>query len=98
MDETPAVVYDEDNVNFNIDEFDIVVFTDGCCYRNGKSGSEAGYGVCFKDDYKPSISEKLYGERQTANRAELMAIKRAIEILYDDIVKGKKVIIEKKVD
>ena len=88
-----ARVLNDEDLTLSTDTFDVVAFTDGCCYRNGKTDPVAGYGVCFKDSYKPSIADKLVGERQTANRAELTAIYRTLDVLQDEIKDGKKILI-----
>ncbi|KAJ2579480.1 hypothetical protein IWW49_006615, partial [Coemansia sp. RSA 1797] len=57
----------------------ITVYTDGASSRNGQEGAVAGIGVYFGPDDVRNISEPLVGGRQTNQRAELMAIRRAIE-------------------
>ncbi|KAJ2499070.1 hypothetical protein GGH96_003803 [Coemansia sp. RSA 1972] len=57
----------------------ITVYTDGASSRNGQEGAVAGIGVYFGPDDARNISEPLIGGRQTNQRAELMAIRRAIE-------------------
>tara|TARA_B100001094_G_C18143497_1_gene779270 strand:- start:1145 stop:1762 length:618 start_codon:yes stop_codon:yes gene_type:complete len=67
---------------FNI-ETEICCFTDGGCFNNGKKGAKAGYGVFFSDNDVRNISEKVLC-KQTNNVGELLAIKRALEILIND--------------
>ncbi|KAJ2448449.1 hypothetical protein EV183_005433 [Coemansia sp. RSA 2336] len=59
----------------------ITVYTDGASSRNGQKGARAGIGVYFGDGDPRNISEPLPGDatRQTNQRAELMAILRAIQ-------------------
>lgn len=59
----------------------LVLYCDGACPRNGKSLARAGYGVHFPT--KPELDtfgQLSANELQTNQRAELTAIKRAIEI------------------
>lgn len=56
----------------------LIAFTDGACINNGKRNAKAGIGVYFPNSEYPSISISLSG-KQTNNRAELMAIKLALE-------------------
>ncbi|CAG8837849.1 8624_t:CDS:1, partial [Racocetra persica] len=74
------------------------VWTDGYCYNCkeinskkrflGKLNSIAGVGVFFADNDDRNLSERLPGEIQTNNRAELYAAIRALEIVdkQQDIV------------
>ncbi|KAF8640496.1 hypothetical protein AX17_000158 [Amanita inopinata Kibby_2008] len=55
-----------------------VVYSDGACKGNGKSGSLAGIGVWWGPNDSRNISERCPGE-QTNNRAELLAISRVLE-------------------
>jgi ribonuclease HI len=55
------------------------VYTDGACQNNQASGSaRAGLGVWFGHDDKRNLSERVPG-KQTNQRAELMAVIRALE-------------------
>ncbi|KAJ2402881.1 hypothetical protein GGI23_000390 [Coemansia sp. RSA 2559] len=56
-----------------------VVYTDGASSGNGTSGARAGYGVYFGQGDPRNISAPLEGPRQTNQRAELQAIKSALE-------------------
>ncbi|UNI20317.1 Ribonuclease H [Purpureocillium takamizusanense] len=56
------------------------IYTDGSSLANGKAGSRAGVGVFFGDGDPRNVSERLPGEPQTNQRAELMAILRALQI------------------
>ncbi|KAF7975181.1 hypothetical protein HWV62_10230 [Athelia sp. TMB] len=55
-----------------------VVYSDGACKGNGKSGAVAGVGVWFGPNDPKNISERCPGD-QTNNRAELIAIIRVLE-------------------
>lgn len=56
------------------------IYTDGSSLANGKTGSRAGVGVFFGDGDPRNVSERLDGEPQTNQRAELMAMLRALQI------------------
>ena len=56
-----------------------IVFTDGSCLNNGTKYASGGIGVYFGDDDPRNLSEKLNGEKQTNNRAELTAVIRALQ-------------------
>ncbi|KAI0289770.1 ribonuclease H-like domain-containing protein [Russula brevipes] len=55
-----------------------VVYTDGACSGNGQPGSVAGIGVWWGPNDPRNLCERCPG-RQTNNRAELIAIIRALE-------------------
>ncbi|KAJ3570622.1 hypothetical protein NP233_g4280 [Leucocoprinus birnbaumii] len=55
-----------------------VVYSDGACKGNGQAGSVAGVGVYWGRDDPRNIAERCPGD-QTNNRAELIAIVRALE-------------------
>ncbi|KAI8986838.1 ribonuclease H-like domain-containing protein [Trametes punicea] len=55
-----------------------VVYCDGACRGNGRSGSVAGVGVWWGQDDPRNICERCPGS-QTNNRAELIAIIRILE-------------------
>ncbi|RMZ67282.1 ribonuclease h [Pyrenophora seminiperda CCB06] len=57
----------------------IVVSTDGASRGNGRVGARAGVGVYFGPADSRNVSEPLKGERQTNQRAELVAIARALD-------------------
>lgn len=57
---------------------ELEIWTDGACRGNGKNGAVAGVGVWFGDQDTRNKAEPLPGTRQTNQRAELSAIKRAI--------------------
>ncbi|KAF5628399.1 RNase H domain protein [Fusarium sp. NRRL 52700] len=56
------------------------IWTDGSSLANGQAGSRAGLGVYFGPNDERNLAERLPGETQTNQRAELMAILRALEI------------------
>ncbi|KAG5920621.1 hypothetical protein E4U61_007626 [Claviceps capensis] len=56
------------------------IYTDGSSLANGRAGARAGVGVYFGDADARNVSERLIGEPQTNQRAELMAMLRALEI------------------
>ena len=58
----------------------LVIYTDGSSLANGQKGSRAGLGVYFGDGDARNVAERLRGEPQTNQRAELMAILRALEV------------------
>ncbi|KAJ3070106.1 Ribonuclease H1 [Podochytrium sp. JEL0797] len=58
----------------------IVIYTDGACGGNGKRHAKGGIGVFFAEGDPRNISEPLPGPVQTNNRAELLAIIRALQV------------------
>lgn len=64
----------------------IVVYVDGSSIGNGKTSARAGWGVYFEDPSLHHLNEsrRLPGPIQTNNRAELMALIRAIELSPTD--------------
>ncbi len=59
----------------------VVVYTDGACPNNGKKGAIGGVGVWFGENDSRNVSERLPGEKQTNQRAEIYAAIRALEKL-----------------
>ncbi|KAM3838387.1 ribonuclease H1 [Diretmus argenteus] len=57
----------------------VVVYTDGCCSRNGQKGARAGIGVYWGHNHPLNVAEPLHG-RQTNQRAEIQAACRALEL------------------
>lgn len=58
------------------------VFTDGACSHNGRPGAKAGFAVWFPDHPDLSCAERIPdGHAQTNQRAELAAIRRAVQVL-----------------
>ena len=62
----------------------INVYTDGACQNNGKPDARAGFGIWFGEDDERNTSESFTGQ-QTNNRAELLAIVKALTILREEI-------------
>ena len=62
----------------------IIIFTDGACVNNGKRNAKGGVGIYYQDSVKPNVSICLKGSKPTNNKAELTAIKMAIESCEDD--------------
>ncbi|KAI1809199.1 ribonuclease H-like protein [Poronia punctata] len=60
------------------------IYTDGSSLANGRVGAKAGVGVFFGDNDPRNVSERLQGEPQTNQRAELTAIVRALELTRHD--------------
>lgn len=56
----------------------VVVYTDGCCYCNGRIGARAGIGVYWGPNHPLNVAERLPGH-QTNQRAELLAAYRALQ-------------------
>lgn len=59
----------------------VVVYTDGSSLGNGRKGATAGVGVYFGDSDPRNVSERLQGNPQTNQRAELTAILRALQTI-----------------
>lgn len=57
------------------------VYTDGACSRNGQPDARAAVGVFFGDNHPLNISETLGGRIQTNQRAELMAVFKALLVV-----------------
>lgn len=57
------------------------IYTDGSSLKNGRAGATAGVGVFFGIGDPRNISERLHGEVQTNQRAELTAILRALQVV-----------------
>ncbi|CAG8516780.1 10916_t:CDS:2 [Funneliformis caledonium] len=62
------------------------VWTDGSARSNGKDEARAGVGVYWGENDPRNVSERLPGPRQTNNRAEIMAVIRALETCPDNNV------------
>lgn len=63
-----------------VDDGILRIYTDGSSLANGKVGSRAGLGVYFGEGDSRNLSERLEGDPQTNQRAELKAMERALEI------------------
>ena len=68
----------------------INVYTDGACTNNGKPDARAGFGIWFADNDERNTSESFTGP-QTNNRAELLAIIKALTIMREEIEQGQRI-------
>ncbi|KAF2271920.1 ribonuclease H-like protein [Westerdykella ornata] len=59
----------------------MIIYTDGAAPNNGYAGAVAGIGVYFGPGNPNNVAAPLGAGKQTNQRAELAAIKRAIDIL-----------------
>jgi ribonuclease HI len=71
---------------------DYYVYTDGACSNNGKDNALAGIGIFFGINDSRNISKKIEG-KQTNNTAELSAIIETYNIIENDIINDKKIVI-----
>lgn len=71
------------NSNQSILNFDQIIYTDGSCTNNGKSNSFGGIGVFLKINDSRNISEPLTIDDPTNQKAELIAIHKAVELSTD---------------
>ena len=71
IDETPS--------NENV--YDIIVYTDGACSRNGTKNATAGYGIYFSENNPLNCSVRLTTGKLTNNVAELTAVIEAIKMV-----------------
>ena len=78
-----------ETIEFNPDYY---VYTDGACLNNGNDDAIAGIGIFFGVNDAKNVSKKING-KQTNNTAELSAIIETYNIIKDDILNGKKVMI-----
>lgn len=58
----------------------MIVFTDGACINNGKSNARASWAAVFPENPALDISGLLDDPIQTNNRAEFMAVIKALEV------------------
>ncbi|XP_056420088.1 ribonuclease H1-like [Hyla sarda] len=56
----------------------VIVYTDGCCSKNGRHSARAGIGVYWGPNHPLNVAERLEG-RQTNQRAEIQAACKAVE-------------------
>ena len=73
-----------------MENIEINVYTDGACSRNGRPDAKAGVGIFFKENDSRNYCARIDG-KQTNNRAELIAILIAIDILKREIQAGCKI-------
>tara|TARA_Y100000992_G_scaffold291780_1_gene248532 strand:+ start:131 stop:757 length:627 start_codon:yes stop_codon:yes gene_type:complete len=72
-----------------------VIYTDGACSHNGSKNAKAGIGVHFSSNNKlklEDLSSRLHIDKPTNNKAELWAIKEALELCYKNNIKEKIII------
>lgn len=62
----------------------LIIFTDGACENNGKPDAKAGVGVFLGTDDPRNISLPLEKTPHTNNRAELWALKLALDIVAQE--------------
>ena len=60
---------------------DILVFTDGGCLFNGKKDAKAAFAVYFGDN-DPNNFGKSFTDEPSNQKAELLAIQKALEIMF----------------
>ncbi|KAJ4134642.1 hypothetical protein NW768_004238 [Fusarium equiseti] len=70
------------------------IYTDGSSQGNGKPGARAGLGVFFGPDDERNLAERLPGVPQTNQRAELLAMLRAMELVPE--TQGIKILTDSK--
>ena len=78
-----------------IEKDTFIIYTDGACSNNGLKNAKAGIGVYFssRNDQKlEDISQRLIIEKPTNNKAELMAIEKALEICHKAKITDKIII------
>lgn len=85
MDDKTSLGHEMHNLKFIQDKINIpgtlIIYTDGACSSNGRRGALAGYGVHFPTlPDLDTFGALIKAGPQTNQRAELMAIQKAIEI------------------
>ena len=82
---------DQEHLIFDKDGY-VRVTADGACSKNGNDNAIAGFGICFSTDSSYNVSERIEYSAypKTNNLAELIAIKRALEILIFNKIKKVK--------
>jgi len=79
--QTPASSSNDLNKNsmgFQVADGMTEVFTDGACSNNGQAGARAGVGVWWGEGHPLNVSQRVAGEKQTNNTAEIQAASLAI--------------------
>lgn len=61
----------------------VCIFTDGGCINNGKPNAKAAYAVFFADNSSFNFSGPVV-DQPTNQKAELMAIQKALQTLYSN--------------
>jgi len=80
---------------FEIVSDSFVVYTDGACSNNGSKRAKAGIGVHFsqRNEIKlEDLSLRLYIDNPTNNKAELIAIEKALETCSNSNITSKIII------
>ncbi len=67
--------------------YDIIVYTDGACSRNGTKHATAGYGIYFAENHPLNKCVRLTTGKLTNNVAELTAVIEAIKLISADYKK-----------
>lgn len=67
-----------------------IAWTDGCSRGNGKTGAVAGYGVFYSFNDPRNMCGPVEGDIQTNQRAELLAINKALTRALSEILKNNK--------
>ena len=82
------------NTNLSYDTDNINIYVDGSCINNRKNRNvKCGIGVFFGVNDRRNFSDAIFDQKLTNQRAELLAIKKAIELVKLDINKNKIIII-----
>ena len=68
-----------------INNDNILVFTDGSCINNGKLNAKAGIGIYFPNKEHDDISEPFNINPITNQRAELNAIYQALKLIVNNL-------------
>lgn len=77
VNKTPAFVQEEDDEGNTRN----VVYTDGACQDNGKRKAKGGMGVFFGKGHVSNFSGPLSEQKDTNQKAELMAIYHALRLI-----------------
>jgi ribonuclease HI len=67
--------------------YDIIVYTDGACKRNGTKNASAGYGIYFAENHPLNQCVRLTTGKLTNNVAELTAVIEAIKLISEEYKK-----------
>lgn len=62
----------------------VIVYTDGACLSNGKSGAQAGIGVFWGDGHPWNVSGPVTGGRITNNSGEIQAATCALQQAHEN--------------
>jgi len=89
------ILLSQNKETIQIDPDTLVVYTDGACSNNGKQNAKAGIGVHFSSKNKiklEDLSLRLDIDKPTNNKAELIAIEKALESCLKNKIKDKIII------